>query len=132
MKNVALCGLMIVVVLSGSAVPAQTPATGRVMRTKLAHAQGLLEALTTSDHAALVRHSEELARATRAAGWEVLKTAEYRRHTESFLRAVEDLGVAAKERDLDAAIVHYQTMTMSCYQCHRYVQRARIAGPIGQ
>jgi hypothetical protein len=126
MKKVALLGLIAVMALAAG-VPAQTPATGRVMRTKLAHAQGVLEALTTSDHAALVRHSEELARATRAAGWEVLKTAEYRRHSESFLRAVEDLGVAAKDRDLDTAVVHYLSMTMSCYQCHRYVQRARLA-----
>ena len=124
--KVALVGLMTVVALSGD-TPAKTPATGRVMRTKLAHAQGVLEALTTSNHEALVRHSDELARATRAAGWEVLKTAEYRRHSESFLRAVEQLAVAAKERDLDAAVVHYLSMTMSCYQCHRYVQRARVA-----
>ena len=127
MKTVALLGLITLVALSAT-VPAQTPATGRIMRTKLAHAQGVLEALMTSDHAALGRHSEELVRATRAAGWEVLKTAEYRRHSESFLRAVEDLGVAAKGRDLDSAVVHYLSMTMSCYQCHRYVQRARVAG----
>jgi hypothetical protein len=120
--------VMSLLLLAGPGTSAQTPATGRVMRTKLAHAQGVLEALMTSDHSALARHSEELARATRSAGWDVLKTSEYRRHSESFLRAVEDLGAAAKERDLDAAAVHYLSMTMSCYQCHRYVQRSRLAG----
>lgn len=126
MKRSVALFLLITGLVVSEPVPAQTPATSRVMRAKLAHAQAVLEALMTSDHAALQKHSAELSQATRTPGWEVLKTPEYRRHTESFLRAVEDLSAAAKDRDLDAAIVQYISMTMSCYQCHRYVQRARL------
>jgi hypothetical protein len=57
----------------------------------------------------------------------VLKTPEYSRQSEAFVRATEDLVAAAKHRDLDLAAMHYVSLTMSCYQCHRYVKNARIA-----
>jgi hypothetical protein len=41
---------------------------------------------------------------------------------------MQQLVQAAEERDLDAAAVHYAAMTMTCYQCHRYIKNARIVG----
>jgi hypothetical protein len=110
---------------SGSAK--QTAATGRLMREKLTHAQRVLEALTTSNYALLERESSALSDATKQLGWMVLKTPEYSRQSEAFVRATEDLVAAAKHRDLDLAAMHYVSLTMSCYQCHRYVKNARIA-----
>jgi hypothetical protein len=106
----------------------QTAATSRVMREKLVHAQRLLEAITTSDFALLERESQALSRATSDIGWMVLKTPEYRRQSDTFLRATEDLLAAAKQRDLDLAAMHYMSVAMSCYQCHRYIKNTRIAG----
>jgi cytochrome c556 len=112
---------------SGSAAP-QTAATSRVMREKLTHAQRLLEAITTSDFALLERESQALSKVTSDLGWMVFKTPEYRRQSDTFLRATEDLVAAAKQHDLDLAAMHYVSLTMSCYQCHRYVKNMRIAG----
>ena len=97
------------------------------MREKLGHAQRVLEAITTSDFGLLERESEALARATNDSSWTVLKTAPYRRQSESFVRATEDLVAAAKQRDLDTAAMHYLTLTMTCYQCHKYMKSIRIA-----
>jgi cytochrome c556 len=105
----------------------QTVATGRVMREKLTHSQQILKALLTSDFALLERESTALARATESPGWLVLEGPEYQRHSAAFLRATRDLIEAAKERDLDEAANHYTTLTMACYQCHRYMKNARIA-----
>jgi hypothetical protein len=119
---------MLVATSSGAAAPRQTTATSRVMREKLVHAQRLLEAITTSDYALLERESQALSKLTSDLGWMVLKTPEYRRQSDAFLRATEDLVTAAKAHDLDLAAMHYMSLTMSCYQCHRYVKNMRIAG----
>jgi hypothetical protein len=126
-RNVMICltaVLMLSMVRSGAG---QTPATGRLMREKLTHTQHLLEALTTSNFSMLQRDSEALAKIPLMPGWMVLHSPEYRQYSEGFLRAVVDLSDAAKARDLDKAAMHFQSLTMSCYQCHRYMKASRIA-----
>jgi len=117
--------LMLSIVWAGAA---QTPATGRLMREKLGHTQRLLEALTTSNFQMLEHESDSLARIPLMPGWMVLHSPEYRRYSEGFLRAVVDLNTSAKARDLDQAAMHFQSLTMSCYQCHRYMKNSRLAG----
>jgi cytochrome c556 len=121
--------LMIVVVLAaaGSGPHGQTPKTGRMMRDKLAHAQRILEALTTSNYALLERESVALSQLTDSPVWAELKTPEYRGYTDRFIQAAKDLADAAKRRDLDGAATTYGTLTMTCYQCHRHLKDSRIA-----
>jgi hypothetical protein len=126
-RLVMMCSVMTVLLLSGSPAPGQTAATARVMREKLTHAQVILEALMTTNYDLLKRRSTELTRLTRAPAWDVLKSPEYRRYSERFVLATEDLVRAADERDMDAAMGDYMSMTISCYQCHRYLHRARLA-----
>lgn len=114
-------------VLSGPALPGQTPATGKLMREKLTHSEKVLEALMTSNFAQLTEESNALAEATKAPAWAVLKTSDYARYSAAFLRASEDLREAAVKRDSDAAALSYVSLTLSCYQCHRYMKGARIA-----
>ena len=106
---------------------AQTTATARVMRQKLVDAQGVLAAVVTSNWAELDRRSKALAKATEDPAWLVLRTPEYAKQGEAFLRAVNDLLDAAARRDSDGAPLAYVTLTMRCVQCHRYVARARLA-----
>ena len=112
---------------AGTAGRAQTAATGRMMREKLAHAQRLLEALTTSNYAMLDRESTALSRLTQTPRWrEQLNTPEFRGFSDSFVKAATDLNAAAKSRDLDAAATAYASLVGACYQCHRHVKDARI------
>jgi hypothetical protein len=96
------------------------------MRDKLAHSEKVLEAIMTSDYALLERESQALADATKAPAWDVLKSPAYARHSAAFLAAVGDLTEAARKRDSDAAALRYVSMTLTCYDCHRYVKGARI------
>jgi hypothetical protein len=129
MKRWAACAAAVLMLATfASPLPGQTAATRRVMKEKLGHAQGVLEALVTGNHVKLQVHTKGLTRATQSLGWEVLKTPEYRRYSESFLAATAALEQAADDRDLDGAVTHYMSMTLACYQCHQYVKRARIAG----
>ena len=106
---------------------AQTTATARVMRQKLVDAQGVMAAVVTSNWAELDRRSKALAKATEDPAWLVLRTPEYAKQGEAFVRAVNDLLDAASRRDADGAPLAYVALTMRCVQCHRYVARARIA-----
>jgi len=114
--------------LSIAMASAQTVALKRLMQQKLEHSQGILAAVATSNWAEMEQQSKAVLQLTRDPGWMVLKTPEYARQSQAFIRATEDLVDAAQRRDLDAAPLAYVSMTLSCVQCHRYVARARLAG----
>jgi len=126
--NRTVVAVVVIAVTLGSELQAQTVALNRVMRQKLADAQGVLAAVVTSNWAELERRSKELAAATNDPAWLVLKTPEYSRQSEAFVRAANDLLDAAARRDQEGAPLAYVALTMRCVQCHRYVARARIAG----
>jgi hypothetical protein len=119
--------ILLLVVARGSSSSGQTPGLNKVMRAKLNHAQGVLEAVVTSNWQQLDRESRELARATQDPAWTVLKMPEYVRQSGAFLRATDDLIEAAKLRDLEAASLGFISLSTSCVSCHRYISRARIA-----
>jgi hypothetical protein len=126
MKTFVIVTLLMIATIGDA--NAQTTATTRVMRQKLVDAQGVMAAVVTGNWVELDRRSKALAKATEDPAWLVLRTPEYAKQGEAFLRAVNDLVDAAERRDSDAAPLAYVALTMRCIQCHRYVARARIAG----
>ena len=129
MKAIVRLVLVVALVMTcGSAPAGQTAATARVMREKLVHAQQVLRAIMISDYTLLEQESTALSRVTKTEGWNVLTSPDYLRQSAAFVRAMDDLVEAAKQRELDSAAVGYTVMTMRCYQCHRYLKGARIAG----
>ena len=105
----------------------QGPALNNIMREKLALAQKILEAVVTSDWVALENQSREMERLTRDPRWIVLKYPEYARHSTAFIRAIQDLHLAAAQRDLERAPQAYVAVTLQCVACHRYLARERLA-----
>ena len=116
-----------VVVGATASTSGQTAATRILMQQKLDLSHHVLEAVMTSDFDALERDSTALARLTEKPGWMVLTTPEYVRYSGAFVNAVQELAAAAKDHDLDTAAIRYASMTMACYQCHRYVKNSRVA-----
>ena len=112
---------------SGFPSSAQTPPVSKVMRAKLGHTQKILEAVVTSDWQQLGEESRALARLTRGPDWYVLRMPEYARHSEAFVRAVEELIEAANRRDLEAASLGFNSLVGRCVSCHRDLARARVA-----
>jgi hypothetical protein len=98
----------------------------RVMHEKLTCAQGILEAVVTSNWTALDRQARALQQLTASPAWAVLASPEYVRYTEAFTRTAQNLVDAARDRDLEAAPLAYVSLTLTCVQCHRYVARARV------
>jgi len=126
--NIRMLRLFVVcaALLVGAAVPSgQTSATRTVMRDKLELSHHVLDAVMTGNFAALERDATALTRVTERPGWLVLTTPEYAHYSSAFVSATQELAAAAKAHDLDAAAARYASMTMACYQCHRYVARSR-------
>ena len=107
--------------------PAQGPELNTVMVRKLDHAQEILKAVVTSDWVRLETHSRELEQLTRDPRWMILQYHEYRRHSDAFVRAVQELHRAAAQRDLEASPRAYVELTLRCVDCHRYLARERVA-----
>jgi len=116
-----------ILALSAGHSVAQTARTGAMMREKLAHAQKILEALTTSNRDLLTAESGALVTIAKSPRWAELKTRELGTYTDNFLKAVAELDAAARRNDFDAAAAQYTAMTTSCYQCHRRLKDLRIA-----
>ena len=125
MKTFVIAAALVVATIGHA--NAQTTATTRLMRQKLVDAQGVMAAVVTGNWVELDRRTKALAKATEDPAWLVLRTPEYAKQGEAFLRAVNDLTDAAARRDADGAPLAYMALTMRCIQCHRYVARARIA-----
>jgi alkylhydroperoxidase family enzyme len=106
----------------------QGPAVNTLMREKLRHSQQILEAVVTSNWTKLESESRNLADLTKDPRWTVFKYPEYARHSLTFVQAVDDLRLAAAQRDLEKTPAAYTNMTLQCVACHRYLARARIVG----
>jgi len=94
------------------------------MRAKLAHSQDVLEGLSLADFDLIAKGAQELSLVSQAASWQVLQTEEYARQSAEFRRSCDTLRRAAREENLDSALLAWMEVTMKCVQCHRYVRDA--------
>jgi hypothetical protein len=120
--------LAITLIEAPRAAVAEQPSTlPDLMRLKLNYAQDVLRALVLEDYTGLDRAAQQLGGLTKAAAWGVLKTPEYARYSNEFLRSTEGLVSAARARKLEAAAGEYGNLTQGCVNCHRYIRGARLA-----
>ena len=119
--------LVIVALLNVAAMDAQGPAVERVMRKKLEVSQKILEAVVTSRWVDLEARSRDLQELTNDPAWQLLNAPEYARHSSAFREAVRVLRDAAARQDLEATPKAYNSVTLSCIECHRYLARNRLA-----
>jgi len=115
------------VVVGFAAVSGQRAQLDSIMREKLVHTQLILETVVTSDWASLEKHTEDLERLTNDPRWMVLRYPESARQSAAFVRALQDLRLAAVKRDLEKTPLAYTEVILKCVECHRYMARARIA-----
>ena len=116
-----------VLVLASGQSSAQNPTLRTAMRNKLAHAQQLLEAVVTSDYAAVGRSADALGRIseTEVASWQAGARPEYVKQAMQFLRSVQALRVAAETGNGEAALAAYTALVSSCTHCHAQVRNFR-------
>jgi hypothetical protein len=97
-------------------------AVKELMERKLVHSQKLLAALVKNELDKAATESEELLKIRKEAGWLIVKTETYDMWSKEFARSTEQIVKAAKDKNLDAAKLHYLELTMTCFNCHTYVR----------
>jgi hypothetical protein len=120
--------LVMVLVLGSGPLAAQNPTLKTAMRAKLASTQGLLEAVVTSDFAAMDRSAAVLGRIseTDISSWQVGVQPEYKKQATAFVRSVQRLREAAVRRNIETALAEYTALVSSCTRCHVHVRRALV------
>jgi hypothetical protein len=117
-----LLGLTITVATAQRPKPEPTRA---FMQLKLDESQKLLAAIALEDFDEISRASQKISLLTEDENWQVIQTAEYRRHSDEFKRSSNAVTEAARKKNLDGAVLAYMQMTMQCVQCHQHVRKQK-------
>src|SRR5689334_2437649 len=100
MKTTRFVVIGLLVLLIGlNCAQAQTEpkaSTKDVMKFKLHYAQGVLEGITTENFSLIATNAQKLNRLSHAGGWEYRSTQDYQRFTADFRRHTESLMKAAE------------------------------------
>lgn len=106
------------------------PDVGKVaefMRKKLEHADAALAGLCTEDFEQIRAAAEKMSAMSQATEWVVIGGPQYAAHSREFRQACDQLGQAARNKNIDAAALAWLKVTMDCLECHRFVRKTRIA-----
>jgi hypothetical protein len=131
-----LGGLLALSVMAGSTAstpvqdkkaPPKSDPKATLMQRKLQQSQKLLEGLALSDFDKIAAATAELAQIRKEAAWMVLKTPDYETFSMEFSRQIDAAAKAAKAKNIDAAVLAYMDMTLTCVKCHKHVREAGIA-----
>lgn len=102
--------------------PADPPKKQTVMQRKLAHAHRVLEGLALNDFERISMHTDELMLCAQEASWRVVKTQKYDLYSNDFVRSLQNLKKAAKNKNTDAAALAYVEVALNCVKCHQYIR----------
>lgn len=97
---------------------ARTP----VMQRKLAQAQKLLEGLALADFGKIDKATAELIQVRADASWTAVKTPRYALLSDEFLRHLESIQRASKDKNVDGVALAYVELTLNCVKCHQHVR----------
>lgn len=101
------------------------PALELTMRSKLDAAAKVLEGLAVEDKALVHEGAAVLTELSKAEMWQVLKSPEYRHHTQSFRNAVKSLDEAAQKGEFAAAQLEWLDVSKRCFDCHNEIRKSK-------
>lgn len=97
-----------------------------VMQRKLIHGQRVLEGLALNDFAKIKAGADGMKECAQEASWRVLQTPKYELYSNDFVRHLEEMQTAAKNKNLEAASLAYVETTLTCIKCHQHVRDERV------
>lgn len=83
---------------------------------------GFRHSLALEDFDKIRTNSDGLIECVKEASWRINDTDKYLLFSNDFLRRVENLRKAAKDKKIDAAALAYVDMTLTCVKCHQYLR----------
>jgi hypothetical protein len=99
----------------------------RFMRQKLQASNLILEGLCTENLKMVSEGSDTLMKMSREEHWRVSNDMMYRRYSEQFVSAVEELKHEADDLDMNGASTAWVDVTMKCLRCHEWVRNTVVA-----
>jgi len=97
------------------------------MQRKLSHAQKLLEGLALADFDKIAKGADDLRLCALEASWMSVATPKYKLFSNDFVRDLDGMKKAAKDKNVDAAALAYVDMTLTCVKCHQHVREEKIS-----
>jgi hypothetical protein len=92
------------------------------MRQKLLASQAVLAGLAIGDYEAIGRNAQAMNVVEQLEKWLRASTPGYRTQLRLFEFADRELIRAAREKNIDAATLAYNQLTISCVNCHKIVR----------
>lgn len=96
------------------------------MRSKLDAASKVLEGLAIEDKELVHDGATVLTELSKVEKWQILKSSEYREHTQSFRSAVKRLDEAAQKGEFAAAQLEWLDVSKRCFDCHNEIRESRV------
>jgi len=100
----------------------------KFMRQKLEASSTVLEGLCTEDLELVSKGSKVLLQMSHEERWRVSADMLYRRYSNEFSAAVEELLKESEDQDMDGTSLAWVNVTMKCLKCHEWVRGTVIAG----
>ncbi len=97
------------------------------MRKKLDASSLILEGLCEQDAELVKKGAVELKEMSNVERWNILRDADYRKHTREFRENVSRVAEGADQGDFDKATLAWFDATRSCFKCHNHVRAERKA-----
>jgi hypothetical protein len=101
----------------------------KFMRQKLQASSQILEGLCTEDLEMVSEGSAVLLQMSNEERWRVSNDIMYRRYSQEFATAVEELQKESKDQDMDGTSLAWVNVTMKCLKCHEWVRNTVLAQP---
>jgi len=101
----------------------------KFMRQKLEASSQILEGLCTEDMELVSEGSAVLLKMSNEERWRVSNDIMYRRYSQEFATAVEELQKESGDQDMDRTSLAWVNVTMKCLKCHEWVRNTVLAQP---
>jgi len=92
------------------------------MRGKLVSNQNIVEGLSIKDFDKVKEGANAVVMLVKGQHWFVLDTPGYRQHSQEMERAAQRLHDAAENANIEAAVLRYFDLTLTCIDCHQYLE----------
>lgn len=121
---VILSGLTVSAQGGGKDKPEKVPTAKKTARQdfmegKLVISQEILRGIVLSDFEVIQKNASALNLLTLAEEWGFSNTKQYTRMSEDLRRISKQLAKAGQDKNIDAATLAYQRMTLNCVECHQ-------------
>jgi hypothetical protein len=114
--------LLMILALPLRAEDQPSPEASLFMRQKLQASQAVLAGLASGDYEAIGRNAQAINVVEQLEKWLRANTPGYRTQLRLFEFADRELIRAAREKNIDAATLAYNQLTISCVNCHKIIR----------